>query len=105
MIVNFFMKMKGKKEKKDKIKNLIKNIIKSYTKEFIDISTTTFFQVFTQISNDSMKIDCRRKIVDYYLCFINPKEAYYSEKLENLTCLINKYSFIILKGYKVDFIN
>ena len=92
-----------KKEKKDKIKNLIENINKIYTKEFIDVSTTNFFQVFTQISNDSMKIDYRRKIVDYYHYFINSKEAYYSEKLENLTCLIDKLLFYNSEGMQSRF--
>ena len=101
----FYDEINNKKEKKDKVDTLIKNIITKYNENFMDIPSTNFYQVFTEISNDSMKIDYRKKITDYYQSFINSKEAYFSEKLENLTCLINKLLFYNSKDMQYRFYN
>ena len=101
----FYDENDNKKEKKDKIEIQIKNIISKYNENFMDIPSTNFYQVFTEISNDSMKIDYRKKIIDYYNSFINSKEAYLSENLENLTCLINKLLFYNSKEMQYRFYN
>ncbi len=66
---------------------------KSFVDTFLDINNTNFFNVFTRVSNETIAIDYRKKIVEYFQIFLNSKEGNNSQKLEDLFCIITKLIF------------
>ena len=78
---------------KDKTEALIHKIPTVYIGEFIDITSTNFYNVITSISNESMRVDYRKKLVNYFHAFFNSTEAYLTFKLETLICIIDKMLF------------
>ena len=65
----FYMEDSEKEEKEaenDIVLAQIKNIEDSFIKSFIDINNTNFLFVISSISNESIVVDYRQKIVDYF---------------------------------------
>ena len=79
--------------KNDMMLMQIKNIEESFIKTFIDINNTNFLEVISAISNESVVVDYRKKIVNYFNAFLNSIEGNVSWKLETLLCIIVKMLF------------
>lgn len=78
---------------KDKLQMRI-NITKSeYIQQFTNITNTNFFSVISTISNESVRVDYRKKIVDYFHAFLLSSEGSVLSKLETLLCIIDKMLF------------
>ena len=92
----FYMEDSEKEEKEaenDIVLAQIKNIEDSFIKSFIDINNTNFLFVISSISNESIVVDYRQKIVDYFHSFLNSNEGNITSKLECLLCVIVKMLF------------
>ena len=78
---------------KDRTISVIKNIEDSFIKTFIDINNTNFLSVISTISNETVVVDYRQKVVDYFHSFLNSIDGNTSSKLEVLLCIITKMLF------------
>ena len=82
-----------RKMMKDLMISRLKNLEYSFIKTFIDINNTNFLSVISTISNETIVVDYRQKIVDYFHSFLNSIEGNTSSKLEVLLCIITKMLF------------
>lgn len=94
----YFYDDESKEEKEeishDKIQNKLLILNKEYLEQFINITNTNFYSVITNLSNEALRIDYRKKIVDYFLCFLNSDENVKTfSKIEMLFVLIDKMLF------------
>ena len=82
-----------KEASKDKYKKTLIDLEKYFIEQFVDITNTNYFYVFTSLSNENIRLDYRRKIVDYFMSFLISSESYKLSKISPLICVIDKLLF------------
>ena len=82
-----------KEASKDKYKKILIDLEKEYIAQFVDVTNTNYYYVFTSLSNENIRLDYRRKIVDYFISFFISSESYQQTKISPLICIIDKLLF------------
>ena len=82
-----------KEASKDKYKKTLIDLEKYFIEQFVDITNTNYFYVFTSLSNENIRLDYRRKMVDYFMSFLISSESYKLSKISPLICIIDKLLF------------
>ena len=78
---------------KDKHKKILIELGKEYIEQFVDITNTNYYKAFTNLSNENINFDYRKKIIEYFISFFISTESYKLNKLSPLICIINKMLF------------
>ena len=94
----YFYEEKSKEENEqmsqDKIQKKLLTMSNFYLNQFINITNTNFYSVITNLQNESIRIDYRKKIVDYFICFLTTDENEKTfTKMEMLFLLVDKLLF------------
>ena len=97
-----------KKEKDELIKrdlNLykLKNLKDSFFESFIDINNTNFMDILTKIVNDNAMYDFNKKYVEFFMAYINSKEANNFHLLNKHLCTLTKMLFYNSEGLQDKF--
>ena len=82
-----------KEASKDKYKKKLIDLEKEYIAQFVDVTNTNYYYAFTSLSNENIRLDYRRKMVDYFISFFISSESYQQNKISPLICIINKLLF------------
>ena len=78
---------------KDKYKKILIELGKEYVEQFVDITNTNYYNAFTNLSNENITFDYRKKIIEYFISFFISTESYKLNKLSPLICIIDKMLF------------
>ena len=93
----YFYQAKSEKEEeeasKDQHKKILINLEKNYIEQFVDITNTNYYIVFTSLSNDNIRFDYRKKMIEYFISFFISTESYKLNKISPLICIIDKMLF------------
>ena len=82
-----------KEASKDKYKKALIDLEKEFIEQFVDVTNTNYYYTFTSLSNDNIRFDYRRKIIDYFISFFISSESYQLTKISPLICIIDKLLF------------
>ena len=78
---------------KDKHKKILIDLEKEFIDQFIDVTNTNYYIVFTTLSNENIRFDYRKKIIEYFISFFVSTESYRQNKISPLICIIDKMLF------------
>ena len=82
-----------KEASKDKYKKILIDLEKNFIEQFVDLTNTNYYYVFTNLQNENIRLDYRRKIVDYFISLFISSESYKLTKISPLICIIDKLLF------------
>ena len=82
-----------KEASKDKYKKTLIDLEKYFIEQFVDVTNTNYYNIFTNLTNDNIRLDFRRKMVDYFISFFISSESYLLTKISPLICIIDKMLF------------
>ena len=82
-----------KEASKDKYKKLLIDLEKEFIQQFIDVTNTNYYVVFTGLSNENIRLDYRRKLIEYFISLFISSESYQETKISPLMCTIDKLLF------------
>ena len=93
----YFYEEEQKKDKALILKDIklytLKNIEDNFLNTFVDIKNTNFIDTLTSYSEESILINYRQKVVDFFNAFLNSVEGNNSSRLEILICIITRMCF------------
>ena len=78
---------------KDKHKKILIDLDKEYIEQFIDVTNTNYYLAFTSLTNENIRFDYRRKMIEYFISFFISTESYRLNKMSPLICIIDKMLF------------
>ena len=82
-----------KEASKDKYNKILIDLEKEFIEQFVDVTNTNYYYVFTSLSNENIRLDYRRKMVDYFISFFISSESYQLTKISPIICIIDKLLF------------
>ena len=82
-----------KEASKDKFKKTLIDLEKEFIEQFVDVTNTNYYYIFTNLSNENIRLDYRRKMVDYFISLFISSESYKLSKISPLICIIDKLLF------------
>ena len=82
-----------KEASKDKFKKALIDLEKEFIEQFIDVTNTNYYKVFTNLSNENIMFDYRKKMIEYFISFFISSESYQLTKISPLICIIDKLLF------------
>ena len=93
----YFYQAESEKEEKeaskDKYKKILIDLEKEFIEQFVDVTNTNYYYIFTSLSNDNIRLDYRKKMVDYFISFFISTESYQLAKISPIICIIDKLLF------------
>ena len=78
---------------KDKHKKILIDLDKEYIAQFVDVTNTNYYLAFTTLTNENIRFDYRRKMIEYFISFFISTESYRLNKMSPLICIIDKMLF------------
>ena len=78
---------------KDKYKKILIDLDKEYIEQFVDVTNTNYYLAFTSLTNENIRFDYRRKMIEYFISFFISTESYRLNKMSPLICIIDKMLF------------
>ena len=78
---------------KDKYKKILIDLDKEYIEQFVDVTNTNYYLAFTSLTNENIRFDYRRKMIEYFISFFISTESYRLNKMSPLICIIDKLLF------------
>ena len=78
---------------KDKYKKILIDLEKEFIEQFVDVTNTNYYIAFTSLSNENIRFDYRKKIIEYFISFFISSESYLTNKMSPLICIIDKMLF------------
>ena len=71
----YFYQAKSEKEEeeasKDQHKKILINLEKNFIEQFVDITNTNYYIVFTSLSNDNIRFNYKKKMIEYFIYRLN----------------------------------
>ena len=93
----YFYQADSEKEEQEASKNKYKKILidleKEFIEQFVDVTNTNYYIAFTTLSNENIRFDYRKKIIEYFISFFISNESYKLHKMSPLICIIDKMLF------------
>ena len=93
----YFYQADSDKEQQEASKDIHKkqliDLDKEYIDQFVDVTNTNYYIALTSLSNDNIRFDYRRKIIDYFISFFISTESYRLSKMSPIICIIDKMLF------------
>ena len=82
-----------KEASKDKFKKSLIDLEKDFIEQFVDVTNTNYYKVFTSLSNENIMFDYRKRMIEYFISFFISSESYQLTKISPLICIIDKLLF------------
>lgn len=82
-----------KEASKDKYNKTLMDLEKEYIEQFVDVTNTNYYNVFTSLSNENIRLDYRKKMVEYFISFFISSDSYQVTKISPIICIIDKLLF------------